>query len=214
MTKQNLTDIFDVENSSERFMILNEIYGLLKTKGIQPSNLIKSMLKSKGSIIGFKFSGVNILLERKTREKSFAGDFEFDFGEDAFEISLTATNGALTKTVSCKFRTTELERLMRICLDDDSAELENKRSDDWSSRFNKQKIGLAKNILQYLQMNNDEQPVSSVSKSLGVSNQNTLDAIFLLEMLDVVECFEQRRGKKTYRFVRLAKTKNQKKISV
>ena len=103
---------------------------------------------------------------------------------------------------------------MRICLDDDSAELENKRSDDWSSRFNKQKIGLAKNILQYLQMNNDEQPVSSVSKSLGVSNQTTLDAIFLLEMLDVVECFEQRRGKKTYRFVRLAKTKNQKKISV
>jgi len=79
MTKRNLTDIFDVENSSERFMILNEIYGLLKTKGIQPSNLIKSMLKSKGSIIGFKFSGVNILLERKTREKSFAGDFEFDF---------------------------------------------------------------------------------------------------------------------------------------
>ncbi len=214
MKKTEIKSVFDVDTSSKRFYVLNEVHRFLKTMNLNPNTLFKSMLKSKGGAIGFNFPHLAILLKRKTRMGSFAGDYEFDFGEEAFVVSLTFTNGALRKNLSCKFRIAELKQLLKTCTDHDEDDDDDYDDDEsgsvvscWSSRGVKRKIGFAKKVLRYLQTNVTDQPVSVMSKSLGVSKQTVMDAVFLLEMLDVVECFEQMFGRETVRFVRLAKAK-------
>lgn len=209
MKNTEIKSVFDVDTSSKRFYVLNEVYRFLKTMNLNPNTLFKSMLKSKGGAIGFNFPHLAILLKRKTRMGSFAGDYEFDFGEEAFMVSLTFTNGALRKNLSCKFRIAELKQLLKTCTDDHNDDDDESGSafSCWSSSGVKQKIIFAKKVLRYLQTKDTDQPVSVMSKSLGVSKQTMIDAVFLLEKLDVVESFEQMFGKETVRFVRLAKTK-------
>ena len=211
MKNTEIKSVFDVDTSSKRFYVLNEVYRFLKTMNLNPNTLFKSMLKSKGGAIGFNFPHLAILLKRKTRMGSFAGDYEFDFGEEAFMVSLTFTNGALRKNLSCKFRITELKQLLKTFTDHDEDDDHDDESRSvvscWSSRGVKQKIGFAKKVLRYLQTKDTDQPVSVMSKSLGVNKQTVIDAVFLLEMLDVVECSEQMFGRETVRFVRLVKTK-------
>lgn len=210
MKKTEIKSVFDADTSSKRFYVLNEVYRFLKTMNLNPNTLFKSMLKSKGGAIGFNFPHLAILLKRETRMGSFAGDYEFDFGEEAFMVCLTFNSGALRKTLSCKFRIAELKQLLKNCKDDDKDDYDDESGSAvscWSSSGVKQKIIFAKKVLRYLQTKDTDQPVSVMSKSLGVSKQTMIDAVFLLEKLDVVESFEQMFGKETVRFVRLAKTK-------
>lgn len=212
MKKTEIKSVFDVDTSSKRFYVLDEVYRFLKTMNLEPYTLFKSLLKSKGGAIGFNFADLAILLKRKTRWGSFAGDYEFDFGEEAFMVCLTFTSGALRKTLSCKFRIAELKQLLKTCRDDDEDDCDDDDESGsavscWSSSGVKRKIVFAKKVLRYLQTKDTDQPVSVMSKSLGVSKQTVMDAVFLLEMLDVVESFEQMFGRETVRFVKLAKTK-------
>jgi len=109
--------LFSLENPPERFILLDEICNILSTKGIDPANLFKSLLKTVDGELTFNFGNKLIQLEHTTAiDIKFVNgkDTEDLIRQDIIEISVSENSALTQKILTHAYRASELANIVSL----------------------------------------------------------------------------------------------------
>ncbi len=107
--------MFSLENSSDRFLLLDEICKILTAKGLNPAELLRILLKAFDGELTFSFGNMLIQLEHTKVPDPCSMKVTEDFtNQDIIEISISTTKGLTEKNLTHIYRPNELTNIINL----------------------------------------------------------------------------------------------------